>query len=315
MSNRVHNGNRHTRVVPALRAAFGAGLWLVLLTACGKQGETELPPEVVDQAVEQTREHVREALKAQGIVREGQDGSLSAEFEDAGESAQIGDNLPVPGWLPRGFPLPADLNIGLVTVDLSGEKNLGGRSAATRDEVYREVEAWAAGAGWEMIPANDRLITLANASGEVIDAVLEGGESFSLRLSMRPVDMDRQRAAVERSGPGTAEITVAGREMRLEGSCTIKGHYYLFEYSSADGMTYAQLEIQDTGEQPRGLANVHIVSGGRYQKYTVSFPMYGGEEPVVQAAGNAFSAHGQFASMTSEGMQAQPGDFVVECVL
>jgi len=305
------------RQASAVCATACKGLPLLLLlpalAACGQQNEAEPSAEELDAAVEQTQAHVRAALKASGVVQEGEDGSLSTTYEKGGESVQMGDRLPAPGWLPAGFPLPADLNISIASVDKSGEKNLGGRTAATRDEVYRAVESWAAGAGWEMIPANDRVITLANARGEVIDAVLEGGQSFSLRLSTRSVEDDRQKAAVERSGSGRAEIRVADRELSLDGSCRIKGNYYLFEYSSADGMTYAQLEIQDTGEQPRGSANVHVMGGGRFPQYTVSFPLYGGEEPSVRAGGDAFSVRGQFASMTSEGMQPFPGSFAVRC--
>ncbi len=291
-------------------------LLVVALGGCGgEQQESEMSEEDMDAAVAQTQEGVREALKATGIAQEEENGGLSVGYEGEGESARMGDNLPAPDWLPAGFPLPGDLSIGLITTDLNGEKNLAGRSAATRDSVYREVEAWAALSGWEMIPANDRVITLVNQTGDVIDAVLEGGDTFSLRLSRRSVASDRQKAAVERTGPGVAAIEVDGKRMEVNGTCRIKGNYHLFEYSSDDGMTYAQLELQQTETETRGSASVHYFETGQFRQLNMNFPMGSGEEPQAQAAGDEFSVRGNFASMSAEGIKGFPGSFSVTCTL
>src|SRR5690606_16535574 len=224
-------------------------------------------------------------------------------LEKDGESVQMGQNLPVPEWLPNGFPLPTDLSINMVAVNLSDEKTLEGRSATVAlSDLVTQVTDWSAANNWELITANTERIITVSAGGDVIDVRAEDGVGMQLEMSKRSVTWDRQRSAVEVVSPGIAAVTLGEETFTLNGECKIKGSTYGFEYTAPDGSTSGFVNIQSADSEPQGSATLQTLAGGDFNQYTISFPMDNDDKPTVQAAGREFSVEGTFGGMGSIGM-------------
>ena len=298
---------------PTAFKALAIGVMTAWLAGCGDQGE-QAATSAEDEAVESARATVGTVLKATGLAVETEDGNLAMGYERDGESARFGQNLPVPEWLPENFPLPADLDIRIVTVDLEGQKRLEGTSAeVSQNAMSQQVSDWANRAGWELISADDFRVTVVSTDGEVLDLQAEDGVGMQLEMSRRSVTSDRQRAAVETVSPGTATITLADETYTLSGECKIKGSSYGFEYTAVDGSSFAQFSIQGADDGPQGSATYQVVTGSGFNQYAINFPMYNDKEPVAQTSGKAFSVRGEFGSMGSGGMVPVPGTFAVSC--
>ncbi|MEZ5556213.1 hypothetical protein [Haliea sp.] len=289
------------------------GVIAACLAGCGGQDE-QAGKSAEDESVESARATVGKVLEATGLAVETEDGSLAMGFERDGESARIGQNLPIPEWLPKDFPLPQDLDIRIVTVDREEQRRLEGTSATVKQATAsQQVSDWANRAGWEVISADDYRVTVVNTDGQVIDVQAEDGVGMQLDMSRRSVASDRQRAAVETVSPGTATITMADTTYTLNGECRIKGSSYGFEYTAADGSSYAQFTIQAAEDGPQGSATYQVVTGNGLTLYSINFPMYNGKEPVAQTSGKTFSVRGEFGSMGGGGIVPVPGSFAVSC--
>ena len=289
------------------------GFLSVWLTGCGDQSE-QAEKSAEDEGVESAQATVRSVLKASGLAVETEDGGIAMGFEHDGESASIGQKLVAPDWLPENFPLPRDLDIRIITVDLSQERRLEGLSAeVSQSAISQQITDWAGRAGWEVISADERRVTVVSSDGEVIDVQAEDGRGMQLEMSRRSVAYDRQRAAVEQVGPGTAAITLEDQTYTLDGECRIKGSSYAFEHAATDGSSSAQVSIQSAEDGPQGSASYQVISGSGFQLYTINFPTYNNREPVTQTSAKTFSVRGDFGSMGGGTMSLVPGSFEVSC--
>lgn len=268
----------------------------------------------LDAAVEQTRKGVKDALKAQGIGSETAKGGYAVSGELDGESASMGVDLDTPAWLPAEFPLPEDLSIMMVTTDKEGRRELRGKSARVeQSNVANLVGQWAAKHNWEVVLSTDMMLTLANSDGQVLDVRANDGEELEVSLSRRDLTSERQRAAPERKGPGRAEITMASDNRTVQGECLIKGRSYQFEYSAQDGSVLTNVQIQYANNTPTGSATFMTNTGGRFEQFTINFPMDNDNEPVVAASGDTFSVSGTFASMGGGSLTTVNGNISINC--
>lgn len=296
-----------------IRTALAPLVAVLWLSACGDSQE-DPGPQVTDEDVASAQATYETVLKASGLAKENEQGELELGFDKDGESARMGENLSVPEWLPKGFPLPADLSIKLITTNLMDEKNLQGRSSAvTLADLSKQVAEWSTANAWELITANSDQIITVSAGGDVIDVQAEDGVGMQLSMSKRSVVWDRQQAAVEIISPGIATVTLADKTHTLKGECKIKGSSYGFEYYSPDGSLSGTAMIQSADSEPSGSATLQTSNSSGFNQYTISFPIDSTEGPTVKASGKKFSISGQFGSMGSGGMQLVPGVYTVEC--
>jgi hypothetical protein len=296
-----------------VRTALAACVVALCLSACGGS-EDDSGQAVTDEDVAAAQDTVNTVLKASGLAQENEQGELELGFDKDGESARLGENLSVPEWLPKGFPLPSDLSIKLVTANLNDEKNLEGRSSSvTLADLSKQVTDWSTANGWELITANSERIITVNSGGDVIDIKAEDGVGMQLTMSKRSVAWDRQKAAVEVVSPGIATVTLADNSYTLNGECKIKGSTYGFEYYSPDGGISGTVMIQSADSEPTGSATLQVSNSSGFNQYTISFPTDSNEMPVITASGKEFSVSGQFGSMGSGGMQAVQGVYKVKC--
>jgi hypothetical protein len=313
------------------RACKPAVVLLVLATlslaGCGKgESTTEasssssaiegVTDEQLDAAVDETRQRVKNALKAQGVGSETAKGGYAVGIEGDGESASMGVDLDVPAWLPARFPLPEDLSISMVTTDKQGSKVLRGTSASVQQAQLAELAGqWAGSHNWEVVRSTEQVVTLANSDGEVLDVRVDDRTQLELTLSRRDIAWERQQAAPERKGLGSANITMGGDTRTVSGECVIKGSNYRFEYSAQDGSANANVQIQEANTTPTGSASFMSTGQGQFAQFSINFPMGNDNEPVITASGDAFSVSGKYASMSGSGLSVVDGNITVNCEL
>lgn len=295
-------------------SALMAGLLALALSACDRGVKESASDPDIDRAVAQAKADYRSVLKASGLGKETENGGFAVGYEGKGESAQMGQHLPVPDWLPSGFPLPSDLSIVLVSTRKDGHKEMQGASAKVLGaDLARSIVAWIDKNGWEEIGGNDLVVTAVGPQGQVIDVRTIDGEGVNLVMSNRSVAFDRQRAAVEVTGPGTATVSLDGKSRTVDGQCIIKGSSYQFEHAAVDGRVFAALQIQMADTEPQGSASYQESRGAQFSRYALNFPHSSGAEPQVRAAGRAFSVRGNFALMAVDGNREVQGEFSVNC--
>lgn len=315
-----------TKYWPVTTSALLLAMAALALGGCGRNDEAAVAESSsstsvdgmtdaqLDAAVEQTKKRVKDALKAQGIGSETAKGGYAVGGKYDGESASMGVDLDVPAWLPAQFPLPEDLSISMVTTDKQGRSELLGSSMGVKQsDMTERAKQWAASNGWEMVRSTDVMLTLANRDGEVLDVRAEDGAQLEIRLSRRDLAADRQRVALERKGSGSADIAMAGATRTVTGECLIKGSSYQFEYTAPDGSVFANVQIQNANTTPVGSATFMSSGQGRFDQFSINFPMDNDNEPVVTATGDMFSVSGRFASMGSGGLSAVDGKMSVKC--
>jgi len=298
-------------------------LAILFLGGCGGTDETTAEPtsaiegvtdKQLDAAVEQTKNRVKDALKVQGLGSETAKGGYAVGGERDGESFSVGVDLDTPAWLPSEFPLPDDLSIAMVTTDKEGSSELRGRSASVKQSRIAELAVpWAASHNWEVVLSTDEMMTLANSDGQVLDVRADDGADLELRLSRRDLTAERQQAAVERKGSGSADITMAGDTWTVQGECLIKGSSYQFDYSASDGSVYTSVQIQGANSTPTGSATFMTNAAGQFNQFNINFPMNNDNEPVVTGTEHEFSVSGTFFSMAGGGVAAVDGKISVDC--
>ncbi|MFP5489584.1 MAG: hypothetical protein ACLGHQ_14925 [Acidimicrobiia bacterium] len=240
------------------------------------------------------------------------DGSFSMEID--GSEAQMGSNLDVPDWVPDGFPLPDDLNIGLTGTEADGQSVLNGSSTAPAAPLREEILAWLESNGFELLvdTTGDDRFNFVAARG---DDVLEGNHGlggFYLSASQRDVTFERQDAAVVREGAGVATASVGPLEQQFEGTCQIQGGDYRFEATATEAT--ANVSIYAVGDQPpQGSAFVMTVDveSSEFTQYSINFPMGNDDEPQITTGESSFGVSGTWFDMI--GGEPVQGSVEVSC--
>lgn len=303
----------NTWLTPLYRAVKSIGVIAatIVLVACGDSKEDSDVD--IEAAVANTQNQVTSVLNASGIIEQTANGSNAVRMQLDGGEGVMGSDLPVPEWMPAGFPFPDDLSIFATVIEQDGTRVLSGNSATvTKDTYWSRVISWGKSHDMEILNGGGLMLTLVTSSGDIIDVETGDNIGVEVKMSKRSVATDRQRSAAEINSRGIAHIKIDGETWNLEGDCTIKGTQYGFQHSSSDGSTTAEFSIQSADSTPYGSASLFIVGSDGARAFNTNFPLDSDLNPDVHAEGTRFSISGKFSRMT---MGADPADgtFAVEC--
>lgn len=156
-------------------------------------------------------------------------------------------------------------------------------------------------------------LTLTNGDGQVLDVRARNGAELEVRLSRRDIAEERQQAAPERKGPGNAEVSMAAKNWSEQGECLNKGSRYQFDYTAQDGSVSITVQMQNANTTPVGSASFMTNAGGKYEQFSINFPMDNDNEPVVTASGDSFSVSGIFFSTSGGTLAAVDGSIAISC--
>jgi hypothetical protein len=240
----------------------------------------------------------------------GDDGAVGMSMGEG--SAQMGTDLPVPDWVPAGFPLPDDLAISLTGTD-GDVRQLSGTSASPAGPSSRRIVEWFQAEGYEILQddqdGESSFLTAVSPGGDVLDVDLGDGW-LMLEVSQRDVTFDRQEAAELLESAGTAIVTLGDDRFEIDGQCRIQGKDYSFEQFAGDSGVTVTAQVFAVTEPAQGSAFVMWASGNSVEQYTINFPGGVGDTEVTTEA-TGYSIAGQFFSTI--GSETRMGSITVMC--
>ncbi len=314
------------RLTSPTTTALGVGLVLALTAvACGGSSAPE----------QQTARQIAEALEGidglDDVEIEGLDDLLGGDgdgdgnisFSSEAGGMAMGTDLPRPGWLPAGFPLPegGSITATAIEADESGAAmwlDVPGTVEQIRTDQIDALEAWGARL---LTPrdeaANQLSLVFASPDGRTLRTGYgDVGETVFVTIEFTTEDIEVAEAAAAgpQEGPGRATVVIDATTFTAEGTCRIDAASASFDTTGGGDTITIWLQDDGTG-QLLPSASVTRISEDSMASWILADPE--ASDASLSPTDGTFSIRGEFIDLVSMGADgsssAVPGSADVTC--